>query len=232
MKQYDHPKIIEKIFSESIRKRFEIYSYRNAATILSNSFPLEFSNLVGALEQFEITPKMIRLPGGAKGEVTKYVETLFREPYWVETRITADLLVRLERAKKRGSVYKEYVRKGFLDGHRIDFVSNKVALDLEWNSKDQTFDRDLYAFSTFYNAGAIDVGIILTRGESLNNEFFGKLGKVLKDDGTEGKGNVVKKFGASTTSMAKLLPRLNAGRNGGCPILAVGITPACITNSD
>ena len=232
MEQYDPPEIIEKVFSENIRKKFEIYSYRNAATILSNSFPLEFSNIVGALGRFKITSEMIRLPGGSKGLITKYVEALFPEPYWVETRITADLHVRLEQAKIRGSVYKEYVRTGFLDGHRIDFVSNKVALDLEWNSKDQTFDRDLYAFSTFYNAGAIDVGIILTRGESLDNEFFSKLGKVLENDGTEGKGNVAEKFGASTTSMTKLLPRLNAGRNGGCPILAVGITPECINGSD
>lgn len=232
MKQYDSPEIVKKLFSDNILKKFEIYSYRNAATILSNGFPLEFSNVVDALKQFEITHKMIRLPGGGKGLIPKYVENLFPEPYWVETRITADLLVRLERAKKRGSIYKEYVREGFLDGHRIDFVSSKVALDFEWNSKDQTFDRDLYAFSTFYNAGAIDVGVILTRGESLNNEFFSKLGRVLNKDGTEGEGNVVDKFGASTTSISKLLPRLNAGRNGGCPILAVGITKGCIRNSD
>ncbi|MFI5102054.1 MAG: BglII/BstYI family type II restriction endonuclease [Terriglobales bacterium] len=28
-----------------------------------------------------------------------------------------------------------------------------VALDVEWNSKDQTFDRDLYAFRTFFEFG-------------------------------------------------------------------------------
>jgi len=32
------------------------------------------------------------------------------------------------------------------------------------------------------------------------------------------------KYGASTTQMGKLLPRLEAGRNGGCPILVFGIT--------
>jgi hypothetical protein len=35
--------------------------------------------------------------------------------------------------------------RGFIDGHNIDFVKNKVAFDFEWNSKDQTFDRDLLA---------------------------------------------------------------------------------------
>jgi len=102
----------------------------------------------------------------------------------------------------------EYVRTGFLDGHRIDFLNGRVALDLEWNSKDQTYDRDLYAFSAFYDAGAIDLGIILTRGSSLDNNFFRSLGKVLKKDGSEGSDDVYKKFGASTTWMGKLLYRL------------------------
>jgi len=33
------------------------------------------------------------------------------------------------------------------------------------------------------------------------------------------------KYGASTTWLGKLIPRIEAGRNGGCPILAIGITP-------
>lgn len=30
------------------------------------------------------------------------------------------------------------------NGHNIDFLKGRVAFDLEWNSKDQTFDRDLF----------------------------------------------------------------------------------------
>ena len=216
------------LFSENIGRKFEIHSYRNAASILANSFPDQFARVTGALEKFRITTDMIRRPGGSKGEIARYVDTLFPSPEWVETRISADLLVRLEHAKKSGQVLHEYIREGFLDGHRIDFVSGKVALDLEWNSKDQTYDRDLYAFSAFYDAGAIDVGIILTRGSSLDNVFFQSLGKVLNKDGTEGSEDVYKKFGASTTWMGKLLYRLQAGRNGGCPVLAIGITPHCV----
>jgi len=61
-------------------------------------------------------------------------------------------------------------------------VSGKVTVDLEWNSKDQTYDRDLYAFSAFYDADVIDLGIIFTRGTSLDNAFFRSLGKVLNND--------------------------------------------------
>ena len=34
------------------------------------------------------------------------------------------------------------------------------------------------------------------------------------------------KYGASTTHMEKLLPRIEGGGGGGCPILAFGITSA------
>lgn len=172
---------------------------------------------------------MIRTPGGSKGPIAKYVDTLFTESNgWRETRISADLHVKLLDAKKTDFVVDQYVRDGFLDGHRIDFLNGRVALDLEWNSKDQTYDQDLYAFSAFYDAGAIDVGVLITRGTSLDNNFFRSLGKVLAKDGNEGTQDVFKKYGASTTWMGKLLYRLDAGRNGGCPVLAIGITPNCV----
>lgn len=225
----DENRIVEKVFTAKLRKKFEIFSYRNSATILESSYPLQFSNILKALEAFEITKKMIRLPGGNKGPIASYVDTLFIESDgWKETRITADLHVKLLHAKSKNKILADYIREGYLDGHRIDFLNDRVALDFEWNSKDQTYDRDLYAFSAFYEAGAIDVGVIITRGTSLDNKYFRGLGKVLKPDGTEGAKDVYSKYGASTTWMGKLLYRLDAGRNGGCPVLAIGITPCCI----
>ena len=218
--------VVESVMPPALLEKFEIFSYRNAAAILSHSHPAQFGEICAALEAFRITTTQIRSPGGSKSEIAKYVDTLFADS-WAETRITADLHVKLLPAKG-DAPFRDYTRKGYLDGHRIDFVKGRVALDLEWNSKDQTYDRDLYAFSTFYGAGAIDVGVILTRGSSLDTAFFRSLGAVLEKDGTEGAGAVHRKYGASTTWMGKLLYRLDAGRNGGCPVLAVGITPRCV----
>ena len=95
-----------------------------------------------------------------------------------------------------------------------------MAFDLEWNSKDQTFDRDLLAMRTYFDCGLIDVGVIVTRSEGLNDIF-----RQEKDE----KGQLlIKKYGASTTWMAKLLYRLDSRRNGGCPVLAIGIGKECI----
>ncbi len=228
----DHKSVVENVFPKEICKKFEIFSYRNAATLLASGFPKQFETILKSLVDFQISQTMIRLPGGNKGPIAKYVDTLFLEENgWEETRILADLHVKLMHAKQKSKILSEYVRTGFLDGHRIDFLNGKVAVDLEWNSKDQTYDRDLYAFSAFYDAGAIDVGVILTRGSSIDNQYLRKLGKVLKKDGvTEGPEFVYSKMGASTTWMGKLLYRLDAGRNGGCPVLAIGITPNCITS--
>lgn len=229
-KAADNFGLVEALFPDELRQKFEIYSYRNAASILASSFPDHFANLIEALSNFTISTTMIRTPGGSKGPIAKYVDTLFQEQDgWRETRISADLHVKLLDAKKVEWVIEEYIRAGFLDGHRIDFLNGRVALDLEWNSKDQTYDRDLYAFSAFYDAGAIDVGILITRGSSLDNSFFRSLGNVLNKDGSEGTAEVYRKYGASTTWMGKLLYRLDAGRNGGCPVLAIGITPNCVS---
>lgn len=227
----DNSALIEQVFGRDLREKFEIFSYRNAATILKASFPDHFLQLVEALDRFTISRDLIRQPGGSKGPIAKYVDTLFvGRDGWREARISADLHVRLLDAKKRNSLISSYVREGFLDGHRIDFLNGRVALDLEWNSKDQTYDRDLYAFSAFYEAGAIDVGVIITRGSSLDTSYMRSLGKVLNKDGSEGSDEVYRKFGASTTWMGKLLYRLDAGRNGGCPVLAIGITPRCVSD--
>ena len=119
------------IFSKHIRKKFEFHSYRNAASILANSFPDQFAHIVDALEKFQITTDMIRRSGGSKGLIAQYVDTLFPPPDWIETRISADLMVRLEHAKKSGHILHEYVRKGFLDGHRL--ISFPEKSHLIWN---------------------------------------------------------------------------------------------------
>jgi hypothetical protein len=72
----------------------------------------------------------------------------------------------------------------------------------------------------FYDCGIIDVGIILTRSTDLS-KMFADIGsridspKSFKD-----------KYGASTTWMGKLDYRVNAGRAGVCPILALGFKEA------
>ncbi|WP_082824206.1 BglII/BstYI family type II restriction endonuclease [Crenobacter luteus] len=214
----DNPDEIRKWIPDDIARRYEIHSYRHAATILANSAPAELGEVFTALRNFRLTEEMITASGGNESAIPKAFNALLRPHGWYETRLRGDLLVTQEVHQDFGSrkavVREEILRKDFLDGHKVDYVKNRVAFDLEWNSKDQTFDRDLYAARAFYECGLISAGILLTRSEQLN-PVFARLG-------------VKQKYGASTTWMGKLLYRLNAGRSGGCPMLIFGITPAVI----
>lgn len=236
--------LVEAKIPADIRAKYEIYSYRSAATILAESHPVEFEELCEALRAFTITERMIRMAGGNESDIPKLISAHLRPKDWRETIIRGDLVVELISKQQVGTnrrgkaVFEKHVRRirreKYLDGHKVDYVKGRVAFDLEWNSKDQTFDRDLYAFSAFAQTGVIDVGVLLTRGESMT-PFIKELGQALRKDGApdfapNGTPRMVAaKYGASTTWMGKLLYRMNAGRNGACPVLVIGITPNCVT---
>lgn len=227
-----------------IFSKYEIYSYRNAAVILSETRRAEFADILDALRNFRITSDQIRRAGGNESDIPKLLSASLRPRGWHETIVQGDLVVKLRWKEQVGTrngkpVFKaqflERVREKYLDGHKIDYVKDRVAFDLEWNSKDQTFDRDLYAFSAFSACGIIDAAVLVTRSAELN-PVFRQLGQALTKSGIpevkrDGSPRMIhEKYGASTTWMGKLLYRLNAGRNGGCPVLAVGIRPGCISD--
>lgn len=193
---------------------YEVYSYRHAVEVLATSCPDEFAELIDALMRFRISTSDLLAGGGNESTIPKKVSALLRPKDWYETRIQGDLLVTV-RTKMDGTEQVDERRiANVIDGHKVDYVKNRVAFDLEWNSKDQTFDRDLYAFRAFHDADIISAAVLLTRSEELN-PVFRQLG-------------IMQKYGASTTWMGKLTYRMKAGRNGGCPVLALGITPNVI----
>lgn len=202
----------------TIADKYEFYNFNSALEILTQSYPDEFGEIVQTLEQFEIRIDDILEKGGNESNIPKKLNELLRPLDWKEIEISGDLIVRLLEGKKRKEVYQEFALKEFISGHKIDYVKGNVAIDMEWNSKDQTFDRDLYAFRTFYECGVITCGVIITRSEAMNH-IFAALGNDVKN-----------KYGASTTWMGKLLPRIHARRHGGCPLLVVGLTPDTVSD--
>ena len=209
------------LIPEEVRDRYEIHNFNNAAEILYQSYPELFQEIILALSSFYITYQDILQFGGNESTIPKRLSSILNPMGWTKTKISGDLVVTL---KKRRHTNNEFVDKQFtipdyIDGHNIDYVKGKVAVDMEWNSKDQTFDRDLFAFRTYYECGIISCGIIITRSAELN-PIFESLGP-----------NIKKKYGASTTWMGKLLPRLQSRRHGGCPLLVVGITPRTMSNA-
>lgn len=204
-----------------LQEKFEFQNYGHALEILTDSFPTEWNEIQDCLRKLQITVEDLKKAGGNESPIPKKFDDVLYPYGWREIRITGDMVVKMyprQTAQRRGRFSNEPCDEklitGYIDGHNIDFLKNQVAFDLEWNSKDQTFDRDLLAMRTYFDCGLVDVGIIVTRAEELN-DIFSEIG-------------ILTKYGASTTWMGKLEYRLKSRRNGGCPILAVGIKKACV----
>jgi hypothetical protein len=208
------------LIPNDIADKYEFHNFNNAVEILYQAYPTIFHEIIFALSSFYITHSDFLQSGGNESEIPKRLSSILYPLNWAETKISGDLLVKLRKRHHQDKEFKtsELLINDYIDGHNIDYVKDKVAIDLEWNSKDQTFDSDLFALRTYYECGIISCGVIITRSASLN-PIFDSLGS-----------NIKKKYGASTTWMGKLLPRLQSRRHGGCPIWVVGITPNNIRN--
>ncbi len=210
------------VVPKELTARYEFHNYCHALEILVNAFPDEWNEILDCLRTVFLTEEDIKTAGGNESPIPKKFDDMLYPCGWREIRISGDLVVKKfprQTVQRRGRFsdqpFETEVIEGYIDGHNIDFLKNKVAFDLEWNSKDQTFDRDLLAMRTYYDCGLVDVGVIVTRSEELNELF-----RIITDD----KGvPLLKKYGASTTWMGKLTTRLDSRRHGGCPILAIGI---------
>lgn len=185
----------EEYIPKDVLEKYETHDYKHAAAILANEFPKEFAEIITVLRSFSISEKDLLKEGGNESDIPKNFSKLLRPLNWKEEKLSIKMVV--------NEIEKP------IDSHKVDYCKGRVAFDLEWNAKDQTFDRDLYAFRLFWEYDKISVGVLVTRSEELNNDFK-RLG-------------IMKKYGASTTWIGKLLPRLNSGRNGGCPVLVFAI---------
>jgi hypothetical protein len=117
----------------------------------------------------------------------------------------------------RGWIEKEFSTSVRVDDkimesptHKVDCYKNKVGLEIEWNNKDPFFDRDLNNFRLLFELRAISVGVIITRCDDLQ-DIFNNLGRGAS-------------YGSSTTHVSKLIPRIEGGGGGGCPLLVFGIS--------
>jgi hypothetical protein len=184
------------ILPKIIRDRFEVHEWKHACAILKNDFPKEWDDLISLLSDFKLCKSWIKEAGGGKSKVSKAIDHFLYDKGWREKEFKTSVRV----------------DDNVMDSptHKVDCYKNKIALEIEWNNKDPFFDRDLNNFRLLFDLRAISVGIILTRCDHLQ-KLFNKLGKG-------------KSYGASTTHLSKLLPRIEGGGGAGCPILVFGIT--------
>ena len=179
-----------------IREHYEVHESKHACAILQQDFPAEWEDVCDVLTEFRLKRSWISVGGGSKSQVAASIDSALYRRKWVEKHFATQILVDGESKES--------------PTHQIDCFKNRVALEIEWNNKDPFFDRDLNNFRLLFELRAVSVGIIVTRCDDLQDIF-----KELQRGSS---------FGASTTHMSKLLPRMNGGGGGGCPLLVFGIS--------
>lgn len=226
---FDPQEAVADLLGPALSHRYSIHSYRSAGVILQTRAVAELDAIRSILTDFTLSRTEIRSPGGNRMSATeRFGKLAAKAGFHQEVRIEADLTVRLRAGRGHDAPQIDSIlREDYIHNHLVDFWRGRVAFDYEWNSKDQTYDRDLYAFRSFFEAGVIDVGVIVTR--ALPPAFFKSLGHCLDKYGAETAQSVAAKFGASTTGTHKLLSRIAAGRSGGCPVLVLGMLPGNVT---
>lgn len=181
---------------KSIRDRYEIHEWRHAIAILTSDYPSEWRDILAMLNEFRLLKSEIAVGGKNKSGVSSRLDGALTKRGWKERSFKTKIVVDAEEMES--------------PTHKVDCFKNKVGLEIEWNNKDPFFDRDLNNFRLLFDLRALSVGVIVTRCDDLQ-DIFDSLGR-----GSS--------YGNSTTHMSKLLPRLQGGGGGGCPILVFGIT--------
>ncbi len=193
----------------SVKERFECRQWRNALAVLQGAFPAEWADLVEVLETFKLCKSAITSSGGNKSTIASAIDSHFAKLGWQETGFETRVTVRQMPAV---GAYSEISYES--PTHKVDCFKNGVGVEVEWNNKDTFFDRDLNNFRLLHDLRVLGVGVIITRGDGIRDLAM-RLGR---------EGSV---YGATTTHWSALIPRMEGGGGGGCPILAVGITEAC-----
>ncbi len=187
------------LIRKSVRARYRIEERHHACAILASDFPGELNDIVECLDEFCLRRSDVLAKGGNKSPIAIAIDAFLESRGWAEKGFDTKIVV--------DSIELP------TPTHKIDNFKNRVGVEVEWNNKDPFFDRDLNNFRLLHQLNVMSVGVIVTRLWELQAEF-----KAL------GKGA---SYGMSTTHWDKLIPKVNGGGAGGCPLLLIGMGMSC-----
>jgi hypothetical protein len=166
---------------------------------LATDFREEFNDILLCLKDFRLKKSDILTPGGGRSPIPKAIDGFLAKRKWTEKRFDIKITVDEKPIP--------------IPTHKIDNFRNRVGIEVEWNNKTEFYDRDLNNFRLLWEMRVLSVGVIITR-QSERQELFDELGKG-------------ESYGNSTTHWDKLIPKVESGGAGGCPLLIVGMGMAC-----
>lgn len=139
-------------------KQYQIEMLHHAQAILRHDMGSAAKEIESVLAGLTIPIEELVRGGGGEGQATQRIRKALAGLGWEGHNFEVKKIIDGE---ERESIT-----------HAIDHVKRfdggTFALEIEWNNKDPFFDRDLENFKRLHADGAISIGCIITRGETLH----------------------------------------------------------------
>ncbi len=154
---------------------FNVLTHNHAEAILAHDFPGELALLARVLQEFRISLDEIISGGGGEAGLTQRLRHELSDLNWRKHNFSVETVVD---GRARAGISHEVDHVKFAD-------AGALALEIEWNNKDPFFDRDLENFQRLHALSAISLGIVITRGASMQDSFLDRITARLKVQGLE-----------------------------------------------
>jgi hypothetical protein len=220
----------------ALRKKFRFDEREHATAILASDFPKQFKDILDCMTAFTLKKSYFAVAGGARSPIPEVIDGFLQgaAPAQQKTLRANAVAKKPKRAPTapigpaagRGWKEKKFDIEIRVDGGSIPIPTHKidnflqlpndprgVGVEVEWNNKTEFYDRDLNNFRLLRQLGVLSVGVIITRCSELQSLFE-----------SIGRGD---SFGNSTTHWDKLIPKVDGGGAGGCPLLLIGLGLDC-----
>ena len=142
---------------------FDIQYCSHAKSILAGEFVDQLDEIVGVIAALSLPITEIIGSGGGETMFTQRARNALAQLGWRKHNFVV--------SKTIDGVEREAT------SHEVDHVRTvagvgTIGCEIEWNNKDPFFDRDLENFKRLHAEGAISVGVIITRGSSLQANMW------------------------------------------------------------
>jgi hypothetical protein len=105
--------------------------------------------------------------GGGETKGTQRLRNQLTKKGWIKQTFTIKKTINDEPRESTSHTVDHVRTIDRSDRHRY-----RIALEIEWNNKDPFFDRDLENFKRLHSEGGISIGVMITRGTSLQESML------------------------------------------------------------
>lgn len=165
------------MFDKLVKCGYEVVFVSHAAAILEIDFPTAASELEEVLLNQTVPIEEIIGSGGGETKGTQRLRRGLVEKSWNTVTFTINKTINGE-VRESISHKVDHVREFARD----NLAPYRIALEIEWNNKDPFFDRDLENFKRLHAEGGISLGVIITRGTTLQNEMRSLVGRWVSEN--------------------------------------------------